>query len=223
MSEESFSKRIKAIANLVGGVEELAQRTGLSTRSIYDYLNGTTKPRSKNLISIANAAGVSIHWLATGEGEMRAGLSVGETKPNYDDEFVMIPPYGEGTGTEGGAERIDVKTKDRLAFKRSWLKQQGLRPDKLALLTVRGDSMEPTLHQSDTVLIDISQIEIKDDAIYALRVDEQVILKRVQRLIDGGLCIRSDNPAYQQQCIAKEELPLLHIVGRVVWFGRMIY
>lgn len=69
----SFSERIKKIISLVGSAEKLAYNSGMSSRVIGQYLSGKTDPTRKKLIALAEAAGVNIEWLATGEGLMREG------------------------------------------------------------------------------------------------------------------------------------------------------
>ena len=62
----------------------------------------------------------------------------------------------------------------------------------------------------------LSQRRVSDEAIYALVVEDGVLAKRIQRLVDGMLAIRCDNPAYKR---AKEATESLHVLGRV---GRRI-
>ncbi|MDD3553245.1 MAG: helix-turn-helix transcriptional regulator [Deltaproteobacteria bacterium] len=51
-------------------VAAFARRCGLPEATIRSYLNGK-KPVYDKLVRIADAAGVSIDWLATGRGSMR--------------------------------------------------------------------------------------------------------------------------------------------------------
>lgn len=61
---------------------------------------------------------------------------------------------------------------------------------------------------------------VRDD-IYALRLDEEIYCKRLQRAMDGGLRIISDNPRYgvDQVSIADLSQRQIEIIGRVVWWG----
>ena len=68
----------------------------------------------------------------------------------------------------------------------------------------------------------LSQRRVSDEAIYALVVEDGVLAKRIQRLMDGMLAIRCDNPAYKEQLVPKEATESLHVLGRVVWVGRRI-
>lgn len=52
------------------GLSSFAKKCGLSEGTIRNLLKGDSLPRLDNLISIANTAGVTVEWLATGRGQM---------------------------------------------------------------------------------------------------------------------------------------------------------
>ncbi|MDD2870117.1 helix-turn-helix domain-containing protein [Neomegalonema sp.] len=68
-SDPVFAQRIEQISKMVGGPGELARKSGLSRRVIDKYIAAGSDPSRQRLISLATAAGVSVQWLATGEGE----------------------------------------------------------------------------------------------------------------------------------------------------------
>lgn len=45
---------------------ELARKLGVTPQSVYDWEQGNTAPRGKRLNDLADALGVSVHWLAFG-------------------------------------------------------------------------------------------------------------------------------------------------------------
>ncbi len=69
---ERFANRIGELAMFVGGPKQLAERSGLSRAVIGKYLAGKSEPSRDRLIRLAQAGGISIRWLATGDGAMRA-------------------------------------------------------------------------------------------------------------------------------------------------------
>lgn len=136
--------------------------------------------------------------------------------------FVMVPRY-DGSAAAGSGSLIDSEQlADSMAFRSAWIRELGLRPDALALISTRGDSMTPTLRPGDMLLIDLSGSAVREDAIYAIHNDGGLVVKRVQKLCDGSIVIKSDNPAYQNQTVEKERLETVRIVGRVVWVGRRL-
>lgn len=109
---------------------------------------------------------------------------------------------------------------DYLAFRRAWLRERGLHPARCALISVRGDSMEPTLHPGDVVLLDLADLYIRSDGLYALRLDGGLLVKRLQRLADGVISVISDNAAYARFALPDAwQGPTQQLIGRVVWAG----
>jgi phage repressor protein C with HTH and peptisase S24 domain len=105
-------------------------------------------------------------------------------------------------------------------FDRRWLRTLSGTPDKLSIISVRGDSMQPTLAEGDDILVDTGDAADRlRDGIYVLRVEDALLVKRLARNpATGRISIRSDNPAYPawDDCAATD----IHVIGRVVWAGR---
>jgi phage repressor protein C with HTH and peptisase S24 domain len=98
--------------------------------------------------------------------------------------------------------------------------EMGLIPKHAALISAVGDSMEPTIKEGDLLLVDLRENEVKNDAVYVIRIDDHLITKRIQRMYDSCIVIKSDNPAYNDQVIPKDAKDTPCIIGRVVWAGR---
>ena len=110
---------------------------------------------------------------------------------------------------------------DHLAFRAEWVRTElGTSPANLVLISAVGDSMEPTLRAHDLLLIDRSVMAVKQDAIYAFAAEGELRIKRIQRLFDGSLVIKSDNSAYGSEMLSAEQAGSINIIGRVVWSGR---
>lgn len=90
----------------------------------------------------------------------------------------------------------------------------------LAILETRGDSMAPTLHSGDRVVIDTSHRVPSPDGIYAIRDGYGlIVVKRLQTLLRSNpprIRIISDNTANQPEEVDAEEFQE-QIVGRVLW------
>lgn len=67
--DAEFIERMRACADLVGSVNALARKSGLSQSGIRRYFTGGD-PTRRVLIAIAEAAGVNVLWLVSGEGTM---------------------------------------------------------------------------------------------------------------------------------------------------------
>jgi len=70
------------------------------------------------------------------------------------------------------------------------------------LLCMPGDSMGDRIKDGTPLLIDTNVTQItEDNGIYALLLGESVIVRRVQRRLQGGYLIASDNPAVAPETI----------------------
>lgn len=110
-----------------------------------------------------------------------------------------------------------------LWFERAYLRRlAAAEPGDLSIISATGDSMAPTLHDGDDLLVDQSEAGRRvRDGIFILRRDESLIVKRVAiGLSARTITIASDNPAYPTWT----ECPLAEVavVGRVVWVGHRI-
>ena len=82
----------------------------------------------------------------------------------------------------------------------------------------RGDSMFPTLLNSDWVRIDTTQRTLNlDDKIWACRVYGAGAVKRLNAIGKGRVEVRSDNPIAGNREVDAGDLIIL---GRVIWIGR---
>lgn len=81
----------------------------------------------------------------------------------------------------------------------------------LAASKIRGDSMEPTIFNGDTVICD--DLGYQEDGIYAIIFEGQGFVKRLQK-VAGGVRIISDNQAYEAM-FAKNDTEELKIIGKV--------
>jgi len=121
-----------------------------------------------------------------------------------------------GPGTLPSGEAVLA----HFGFDRRWLRTLSRTPDKLSIISVRGDSMQPTLAEGDDILVDTGDgAERLRDGIYVLRVEGALLVKRLARNpATGRISIRSDNLAYPawDECAATD----IHVIGRVVWAGR---
>jgi phage repressor protein C with HTH and peptisase S24 domain len=69
--------------------------------------------------------------------------------------FIFISQVS-GHISAGGGLIPDNMVEMRIAFRRDWIQRKGS-PENMSLIRVAGDSMEPTLHSGDIVLIDHSR------------------------------------------------------------------
>ncbi len=106
-----------------------------------------------------------------------------------------------------------------LRFFPIWTRQElGIDPDHIVLIQAVGDSMNPTFNASAVLLVNTKVNQIKNDSIYVINRDDELIVKRIQDLWNGQIKIKSDNPKYEPLVIQKTDA--IKIVGEVVWIGQ---
>lgn len=138
-------------------------------------------------------------------------------KANPDIEFI---PYFSVTASAGNGLTVDSEdVVGQIAFNKAWLSRKGLKPGSLAVISAKGDSMEPTVKSGDVLLVDRNVTRISTDGIYVIERENNLFCKRLQKMIDGAVTIMSDNPKYLEQKLTSEAAESLNVAGRVVWIG----
>lgn len=187
-------------------------------------------PKSETLKKIKQLKGCSIDWLLTGEGSPfpdseapKATATDTLGNPVDIDEFVFVPRYDIQAAAGHGQLVGDEQPIFAMAFRRYWIENYVTRDiKKLSVISVKGDSMEGVLNDGDTILINHGQTTPRD-GLYVLRLNENLLVKRLQ-LIPGGIVnVISANEAYPTfEIDLKNPTDDVAIIGRVEWFGRSI-
>lgn len=200
------------------GQSELARRVGVQQGTISKIITGQTT-NSRYLLRIARELRTTPAYL---DGDIEdpdenAPQPAPRDLEETDSDLVTIEQidlaYGMGaTFTDGP---VDVQL---MRFPRAWV--EAITSSPPALLTWsrgRGDSMAPTIHDGDLVLLDRSQRRISEpDALWAYTVGDLAAIKRLRPKGDR-MIILSDNPAVPAD---EEPIEQINIVARVVFIGR---
>ena len=215
--EDEFGRRLRLIMQQFGSVADLAKAVGVSDNAIYKWVSGRGQPSMTSLVSLAQAAGVSVEWLATGRGaSTKDPMDISKTQQASASGIVSLPREAVVLGGSV-SELRSTQIVDCLSFQAEGLRRQlGIEPTQVALIEVIGDAMSPTIDDGDLCLIDLRGVRVRHDGLYALHDGTDLSVKRLQREPDGTIMIRSDNPAYSSQRVTAEGVVL---AGRVVWIG----
>ncbi len=213
---------------------EWAALHGFPVSSLKTIQRGSV-PKAELLAEISTLTGKSIDWLL-GLDNTEISTAKEETIGNSPrtaekgteapcDEFVYIPRYdvkaSAGTGFWGGCEG---EAKFSMAFRKYWVERYlHVAPKDLSVVRVHGDSMSPVLQDGDNILVNHTATTPMD-GIYVIRMDEQVLVKRLQRLHGQQLKVISENPSYTSFEVpsAPDDQRGFDIIGRVVWYGRQL-
>lgn len=185
-------------------------------------------PTLDKALRIARTYNVNLEWLATGEGPKHPGEPSTATAPcvckdEFDEEYALIEGYHISVSTGHGAFNGEHEpVKRHLAFRKKWLNYRGFKPDQLKVVFAKGDSMEPTIKDNDSLLVNLSSTRPVDGKIFVVRLGDQLYAKRIQKRWDGGIELISDNKEYHAQVIPAAELEQLQVIGQVIWIGKDI-
>jgi phage repressor protein C with HTH and peptisase S24 domain len=171
-----------------------------------------------------DAQGFSLnHSDASSVGELSSPTQMpAPALPGSAQTFEMLPLFDIRVSAGPGAlVEHDGQPTGYLPFDAAWLRSISQAPvNKLALLRVSGDSMWDTLHDGDQILVDLSARRPSQDAIYVLRHDDALLVKRLQVRFDvQKIEVISDNPKYKAYLASPDDI---RVVGRVVWMGRQV-
>ena len=90
-------------------------------------------------------------------------------------DLVRVPEVAAIVGQGRGEAGYDATVLDRLPIPYKWLPQPEIDPDKYNLVTMKGDLMAPTLPDGCTFLVNRNSCEFRDNTIFVLQFEQQVI------------------------------------------------
>ncbi|MEA3388236.1 S24 family peptidase [Sphingobium sp. CCH11-B1] len=135
---------------------------------------------------------------------------------------VAVPRLALGASAGVGSLDDDERAAGVMAFDARWLRYLGVRPQRVSIIRVDGESMAPTLNDGDDIMVDHDDAaERLRDGVYVLRLDGVLMVKRVALgPLRGQFSVVSDNAHYPDW--TDIDPGLVDIVGRVVWTGRRL-
>lgn len=208
------SEQIKAIRKFKNlSQSELAIICDVSTSAIGNIESGRQKEISRNIMKeLVNSIGVNPSWLLTGEGEMFTDTKEEPVRHPIKTivesiEGLLIPYLDQPVSAGFGQELLNEEDNDRYIC----IPDTGGKKD-LKALTVKGDSMEPTLKNGDIVVCDTGGWD--GDGVYVIKTHEFAFVKRVV-LQPEGYQVISDNIMYPPYQVPVSEDTV--IVGKVYY------
>lgn len=212
----------------------VAEFLGVALSTLQAWENEEREPTASHVIKLAEILNTSVEWLITGYSDAQVSITaptVVETGTAIDvkgnavdlSEFVFVPRYNVAAAAGYGLLNDDESPMFTVSFRRYWVVNHlKVEPSQLSVISVSGDSMEGVLNDKDIILVNHGDRDPRE-GIYVLRIDGQLLVKRVQRLPGSQLRVSSTNTAYQPFTINLSDVPAdFDIVGKVVWYGRVI-
>jgi phage repressor protein C with HTH and peptisase S24 domain len=217
--------------------EMLGQKLGINKNTVIAYRKREGLIKGSALEGLAKHYNYSTEWLLKGIGEPFPGAhekypdvcgplhyEVIESVQGFkgsaavnDATFVFVPQL-DGRISAGNGLVPEPAVKTQIAFRRDWIARKG-KPENMLLIKVSGDSMEPTLYEGDLVLIDKRRDFLEPHGgIYAIAIDDAIMIKRLQADPSGKIRIISDNKSLYPPMEADPDQ--VKINGKVIWFAR---
>ena len=236
--QETYAERLEMLVQRYGQTK-LAEVINSHAVLIQDWIN-SFKTDNEHRTSWTQAT------KAVRQIEMLLGLERGWfDQPVKDGEFINFPILSELSEEPLYQIRQEHATEELIQFRlldvekhllnkisdinqdsikcvdinRDWaVMHLGLKLDEIALVTVFGDNMYPTLNESDVLFVDTSIKEFINDGVYLLSGSSNIRIRRLQRVFDE-IHIINDNDKYSNQKIAVKDKVDLQVLAKVtrVW------
>lgn len=186
--------------------EQLAEIMGYKSKtSIHKAEQGITDLPQSKIIEFARALKTTPSYLMGWEEKIEKSNAVILDK----SQFIYVPVYGKASAGNG---YINMET----ALYDKLIHINGYSHDSF-LIEVSGDSMEPTILDSEFVLVDPTSIEICEGKIYVITYNGETFIKMIEKHEEDEIVLlKSINQKYRDKVIKKEEFENVKIEGRVV-------
>lgn len=231
----NLAKNLRFLLDREGMSENtLGERTGVPQPTINRILRGESRdPRDSTIRPLAKFFGVGLEDLKTtafhGTGAVPMLRKVvvhaydvdgvdGDEGFDAEKEVWVDAVEVELSGGPGIVMPEYVPTKYRQRYTLKWFKDMGANPDSVKVMAVRGQSMEPTLYETDRVAVNLAADTIQSGKVYALIMGGECRIKRLFRTADGSIRIVSDNPdktRYPDEVVG-DDLAGFKVLGRVI-------
>jgi phage repressor protein C with HTH and peptisase S24 domain len=142
-----------------------------------------------------------------------------ESPDELDPEhYAFVPRYDVHVSAGNGSMVYEANEQERpQSFRREYLQQKGLKEANLMCLKATGDSMEPTITDGATLLVNQAENTVQDGKVFVIRFGSEIRVKRLYLRPDGGMTIQSDNPSFPDVDVTPDQMEHVAIIGRVVW------
>ena len=152
-----------------------------------------------------------------------AGFADSDARPVAAANENGVPPGARSVGTRevaaaagGGTVNLDdAPVKGPVWFRRDWLDGQGMDPTRCVVISVRGESMEPTLPAGSKILVDRDRTRRRAGRIFVVATGEGLVVKRLERR-GRQWFLASDHPSWQPVPWPREA----EVIGEVRWASR---
>lgn len=214
--------------------QQFGDAVGVSRAAVQQWERGVTAPTRKNQPVVAAFMGISVaelmaetttYLLAPGAkqsnqtlsltGRARSALELIELDNNPDYPAIRRVNITAKAGVTGYA--VDYIDEDRppIFFRRDWYDSNGYKPEKMLAMRVTGESMIPSLHPGDLIVVNTAQTQPQHSKTFLVSYEGEIVVKRLVR-DDGQWWLISDNPDQRRY-------PRVKCNGETQIIGEVVY
>lgn len=186
---------------------QMARTCGVAPNQVIRYIKMERKKHLQALAKVLDGVG--------------AKLVFPENDENFMEDFHPVPKVLARPSGGGGSLETQGDFDNSYAFRLDWLMKKG-NPKTMKLMAVTGESMAPRIEDGDHVLVDESQTVLYDGRIYVVRIDREIVIKRIAK-VPGKILLVSDNPNAEPRRIEidlSDESLSWEPVGRVLYVSK---
>ena len=192
---------------------KIADILGINYNTIKTWSSRGKVPIEKILEKLQNET-ININWLLTGEGEMFKNTQV--TKDIDDIEVNLYEDIYASAGY--GSTNSNIEATKTTLSKALADTMNIIRADRVDIIKVLGDSMEPIFYDGEYVVVErVNGIdEVKNGNTVIANVDGDIFIKKIKKEpFNSAIYLISSNPNYKDIELTKENLEHFKVIAIV--------
>ena len=235
----SLGERIKEVRGSMSQ-KEFGDKFGVTANTLRGYENDSVSPGADFIVRICKEYSIDYSWLLVGEGQLdpKTGRSQqpwrGEKETEdatiYIDEhglvaipslkhpdvedFYFLPLVETRLSAGAGSFVLSEAVETYYAFRKSFINRIATSHRNVVLACATGNSMERTIFDGDTIMIDTGRRSIEDGQIFAMRFGETIAVKRLSLLPSDKVMVISDNK--DEYAPYEAYIKDIHVIGKLL-------
>lgn len=222
--------------------KDFGSKYGVNANTIFRYENDQNPPNAEFISAVCSDYGVNANWLLLGEGNKdRDGAAVEllltSREPNqqerdtiYIDEnglvaipslknpdiedFYFLPLVETKLSAGAGSFVLSEAVEIYYAFHKNFINRIATSYKNVIIACATGNSMERTIYNGDSVMIDTGRRSIEDGKIFAVRFGETIAIKRLSLLPNDKVLVISDNR--DEYAPYEASIEDIHVIGKML-------
>jgi phage repressor protein C with HTH and peptisase S24 domain len=208
--DTNLSARIGLLVGKIGGLNVAAEAAQVGRATVQTWRTGKARPPFVEMARLCSAAGVSLEWMATGEGE--PDLS---SQPRTVWLRVL-------TAHESGAPMSGLLPTDEFAVHHEFLTSRGLSEGTAAIVRTQGDAMAPDYPEGTLLLLDTRPNVVTEDGYWVMGAAAGPARAasysfRHVAIENSGLVLTANNKRIRTEVLIISPRHELKVWGKVVW------